>query len=308
MSAVFEALAPIFLIIVAGLVMKRRQLVPDSFWGPCEMLTFYVFFPALLVDSTARADLSDVDVVGMGGAMLGGTLAAAALLLLVRPWVAKDGPAFTSVFQGAVRINTYVGLAAVSALYGTEGKALMAVGIISIVPLINVMAVLVLHRWGSGGRKGWRHVLLSLAKNPLLLAVLAGLALNVAGIHTITVVSPLMQALGAAALPLGLLAVGAGLDLAAVRRSGAGLVWSSVVRLVMVPAITAALGIWAGLDTVPLAVIVLYNGLPTSAASYVQSRLMGGDHALMAGIITAQTLAAAFTLPICLLLVGGVPG
>lgn len=308
MIAVVAALAPIFLLILAGLFMKRRRLVPDEFWAPVETLTFFIFFPALLIDTTARADLSGVDLVGMGGALLGGTLSAAALLLLLRPWVAKDGPAFTSVFQGAVRINTYVGLAAAAALYGNQGKALMAVGIISIVPLINVLAVLVLNRWGSGGNKGWRQAGLAMVKNPLLVAVLIGLTLNMAGVPKIPVITPLMGILGAAALPLGLLAVGAGLDLPAVRRSGIGLVLSSIVRLGVVPGITAALGMWAGLSTVPLAIIVLYNGLPTSAAAYVQSRLMGGDYQLMAGIITFQTLAAALTLPLWLLAIGGVPG
>ena len=48
----------------------------------------------------------------------------------------------------------------------------------------------------------------------------------------------------------------------------------------------------------PAAVAVLYNGLPTSASSYVLARQMGGDGKLMAGIITATTLAAALTLPV----------
>ncbi|MFM2044813.1 MAG: hypothetical protein RLY86_3389 [Pseudomonadota bacterium] len=306
MTAVVAALAPIFLLIVIGLVLRRRSLVPDGFWAPAEMLTFYVFFPALLIDSTARADLSGIDVVGVGGALLGGTLVAALLLLLLRPWVAKDGPAFTSVFQGATRINTYVGIAAATALYGVEGKALIAVGIIAIVPLLNVMAVLVLARWGRAGVRGWRPVLRALVRNPLLGAVLIGLTLNVLSVPPIPVVTPLLQILGAAALPLGLLAVGAGLDLGAMRGSGPGLVWSSLVRLALVPGIVLALGIWTGLGPVPLAVAVLYNGLPTSAASYVQSRLMGGDHGLMAGIITFQTLAAAATLPLWLLAVTAV--
>jgi len=308
MLAVSAALAPIFLLILLGWGLRRRAVVPDLFWPQAEKLTFYLFFPALLLDSTARADLSQMDLVGLGGSLLGATLLTGALLVALRPWIAKDGPAFTSVFQGATRVNTYVGLAAAAALYGAEGTALLAVGIIAIVPTLNVMAVLVLQRWGSGGGGTWRTALRSLAVNPLLLSVLAGGLLNALDIHEIPIATPLLRILGAAALPLGLLAVGAGLDLPAVRRSGRGLVWSSAIRLLLVPAMTLGFGLLSGLGALPLAVAVLYNGLPTSAASYVMARTMGGDGPLMAGIITFQTLAAAATLPVWLMLVGMVTG
>ncbi|MBT3809254.1 MAG: AEC family transporter, partial [Rhodospirillaceae bacterium] len=36
---------------------------------------------------------------------------------------------------------------------------------------------------------------------------------------------------------------------------------------------------------------------PTAITSYVLARQMGGDHELMAGILTTQTLLAVFTVP-----------
>ncbi|MDI9682717.1 AEC family transporter, partial [Burkholderia cenocepacia] len=55
------------------------------------------------------------------------TAFAAALLLLVRRFVRVDGAGFTSVFQGAVRFNNYVGTALAAGLFGAKGIALAAV-------------------------------------------------------------------------------------------------------------------------------------------------------------------------------------
>jgi predicted permease len=108
--------------------------------------------------------------------------------------------------------------------------------------------------------------------------------------------------LGAASLPLGLLAVGAGLDLKALGASARGIAWSAAYKLVAVPGLTAAFALAFGVTGLPLAVALLYNALPCSANSYVLARQLGGDHRLMAGIITAQTLLAVATLPLVVLL------
>jgi hypothetical protein len=51
-------------------------------------------------------------------------------------------------------------------------------------------------------------------------------------------------------------------------------------------------------------VAVLFNALPSSASSYVFARALGGDHGLMAAILTTQVAMAAVTLPLFIALVG----
>jgi malonate transporter len=48
--------------------------------------------------------------------------------------------------------------------------------------------------------------------------------------------------------------------------------------------------------------LVLFHSQPTSTSSYVLARQMGGDHELMAGILTTQTLLAIVTIPAMLAL------
>ena len=90
------------------------------------------------------ADRRSMPVLGMGSSLVLAILSVAALLLLARPLLARagiDGPAFTSIFQGSVRWNTFVGLALAAGLQGRTGTTLMAIAVASMIPLLNVMCV-----------------------------------------------------------------------------------------------------------------------------------------------------------------------
>jgi predicted permease len=103
---------------------------------------------------------------------------------------------------------------------------------------------------------------------------------------------------------MGLLAVGAGLDIGAVRSAGRALLQSSAIKLVIVPGLTALFGAVYGVQGLTLTIAVLFNALPAAASSYVLARQMGGDSGLMAGLITAQTVLALPSIPIALLMFG----
>ncbi len=307
MLVIFGALAPIFLLILFGQGLRRFALVPDSAWPAFDRLTYVLFFPCLIVDELTKANLGQIAMAPMAVAMIVGVLAASALALAARRPIGLDGPAFTSVFQGAVRPNTYVGLAAASALYGTRGLTLTAVGIAVVVPLVNLLCVTVMVQYGRDAKAsgtGIGAVLGGIARNPIIIAVLIGAAVNLSGIGRPPVLSDVVSILARAALPMGLLSVGAGLDLAAARGAGMGVALSSLFKLLLVPGVTAVAGIALGVDGLMLTVAVLFNALPCSASSYVLARQMGGDHGLVAGIITVQTLASALSLPVILAVVG----
>jgi len=76
-------------------------------------------------------------------------LVGAALALAARRFaVGSDGPAFTSLFQGTVRFNNYVGLTIITALYAADGLSLAALANAVLVPVGNVLSVLALARFG----------------------------------------------------------------------------------------------------------------------------------------------------------------
>ncbi|MCC2690956.1 MAG: hypothetical protein K0S21_3759 [Rhizobiaceae bacterium] len=304
--AAFAALVPIFALILLGYCLRRYRIVPDEFWAPMEKLTYFIFFPLLLLDNLSKANLGDLSVLPMALALMSAILAVTLGLYLLRRRLNLTGPAFSSVFQGSVRPNTFVGLAAASALFGVPGVTLFAIGLASVVPLVNVLCVVVLSRYGTGQSNGpsVKAAVFGILRNPIILGVAAGALLNLSGIGKPPVFGPICEILGAAATPLGLLAVGAGLDIPAVRSAGRALLQSSAIKLLIVPGLTALFCAVYGVHGLTLTIAVLFNALPAAASSYVLARQMGGDSSLMAGLITAQTVLALPSIPFALMMFG----
>lgn len=308
MTEILSALLPVFLLIMLGAVLKRTSFVSDAFWMPAEKLTYYLFFPSLLATTLSRAQM-DMAVFPMVGALALAMVAMTLFLLLVRRglqrWKAIEGPAFTSLFQGSVRFNTYVGLAAASGLYGEAGVALMAVSLAVWVPSVNVFCVTILAWYGKreegAGVPGPVQILKQLFRNPLIAGCAVGIAANLSGVGLPGVPGDLLEIAGRAALPLGLLAVGAGLDIRKIREAGFTVWLSSVLRLVCMPVIVLAGGIWLELSPLHLQVAILFASLPTATSAFILARQMGGDYSLMAAIITGQTILAVLSMPACLL-------
>jgi malonate transporter len=309
-TKVVGALFPVFAVILIGYGLRRARFVDDAFWPAAERITFFVFFPALLVSNTARANLSGLQAGAMALALLGAIATAVAVAVAARRLLALDGPGFTSLVQSAIRPNVYVAIAAAVALFGNEGLTAISVCIAVVVPTVNIVSVFVLVRYAAGdgetdsGAAAWRKVAVRVGTNPLILACALGLALNLAGVGLPPLVGPLLEILGRASLPVGLLAVGAGLDLPALRRAGGGVAASSVLKLIALPLVTWLLVLVLDIRGTGGSVAVLMASVPVSASAYVMARQMGGDAALMAGSITATTLAAALTMPMILLLAG----
>jgi len=299
---VISALAPVFALIVLGYLMARRDFPGAAFWAPAERLTYFVLFPSLLVSNLAVAPLDEVAIGGLATVLAGTVVIAALLMIAVRNRLGVDGPGFSSVFQGGIRFNTYVGLAAAAALFGTPGVTLAAVALAVLVPLVNVLCVTVLSRVAAPRDASVWWLLRMLARNPLILACLVGVLLNVSGIGLPWGSGDMIGILSRAALPLGLLAVGAGLSLGVLQDHARATLATAALKLVLLPVITFTLARILELPALETGVAVIFAALPGAPSSYILARQMGGDARLMAGLLTSQTLLGVITLPLMLAL------
>lgn len=302
MIEIVYATLAIFLLIFVGTLLLRSGWLGRAFWNEAEKLIYYLLFPALLLSSTASADLAGLELLPMAGAIVGTLLLATLGLLLLRPVLGIGGPAFTSLYQGTIRMNTYLAFAVGFAVAGQVGVEATAVTVAIFVPVANLLCVAVLVRHGEGHPQGsafWRTAK-AIVTNPLIVSILIGMALNLGGIGLPPVIGPMLETLGRAAIAIGLLAVGAGLDFRAARSSGGTVVVATVLKLAAMPALAYGLSRLCGVDGVALLAIVALNAMPTSAASYILARQLGGDAALMASIVTVQTALSMASLPLVL--------
>jgi malonate transporter and related proteins len=306
MALVVAALLPVFLLIVLGFLLKRSLLRLETQWHGLERLTYYVLFPVLLVQTLVKADLATVPVAGVGGALLLSALLMSLLCLGLRPLLGRyavDGPAFTSIFQGATRWQTYVALSVCGNLYGDAGLALASVAMVAIIPLVNVFSVAVLAHYASSERQSVRAVAMTLVRNPLIWACAIGLVLNVLHLPLPRIWHEVADALGRSSLAIGLLVTGAGLQLAGMFRPSLAASVAVFLKLILMPVLAIALAVWFGVAGSSLAIVAACAAVPTSASAYVLARQMGGDAPLLAQIITLQTILAAITMPIAIALV-----
>jgi len=306
MAIVVAALLPVFILIVLGLVLKRSLMRLETQWHGLERLTYYVLFPMLLIQTLVKADLSKVPVAGVGGALLISALAMSLLCLGLRPLLARmdiDGPAFTSIFQGATRWQTYVALAVSGNLYGDTGLALASVAMVAIIPLVNVFSVAVLAHYASPEKQSARAIVMTVARNPLIWACAIGLVVNVLHLPLPKIWHEVADALGRSSLAIGLLVTGAGLHLEGLFRPNAGAAVGVCLKLILMPAIAVALALLFGLTGANLVIVTACAAVPASSSAYVLARQMGGDAPLLAQIITLQTILAALTMPIAIALV-----
>jgi hypothetical protein len=299
---IFLGLAPVFALIVLGFLFHRWKVVPDGFWPPAEHLTFYVFFPALLLTNTAEADLSGHGLGGMVAATAAGVLVVLAAAIAAGRSLRLDGPTLSSLIQGAIRPNSYVAIGTAAAITGEAGLAAVSLCIAVVVPLVNLISVVALVHCAApaGVRFGGMRLVGPVLRNPLIIACLAGLAMNLAELPLPPVAGPVLKLLSQAALPLGLLTVGAGLDFTAARRDGQAVIMATVLKLAMLPAVTAALCPLLAVDGLPRLIAVVFAAMPVSPSAYVMARTMGGNAPVVAGTITLSTVAAAGVLPLIL--------
>ncbi|MGY2075915.1 AEC family transporter [Blastococcus sp. SYSU DS0828] len=297
---------PEFSLIVLGLVLRRWAWRSPGFWAELERLVYFVLFPALLLRTTLAADVA---AAGTGVALLAavGAIAAGALLgALVRWFPGIDRVTAASGWQTAFRFNSFLALALVDDR-GPAALALMGVLLGVTVPAVNVLAVLALAggTTAASGRGAVLGVLGAVVRNPLIVATVAGLAGNAAGVVLPEPVDATLGRIAAAAVPMGLLTVGAALRIGELaRREWALSGYLTAVKLLAVPAAALALVALLGIEGDQRAVVLAFAVVPPATASYVLTARMGGNGGFVSAHISLATTAALGTVPLWLLVAG----
>ncbi len=284
-------LLPDFLLIVVGFLVCRYTVLGRPVWESAEKLVYYLLFPVLLFTSIVRNPLNPGDAAALAAGGLATVGLGIALAYALKRWPGVDATLHASGAQVAFRFNSYVALAMAERLGGAAGVAQMAVLVAVCVPLCNAGAVLPLARHGG------HHLGRELMRNPLILSTLGGLFANLLGLQFPDPVGTVLQRIGQAALPLGLMAVGAGLQLGGLTASPALAAGLLAIRHALLPLFALIFGVWLGLPALQLTVLVAFAAMPTASSCYVLAVRMGGHGPFVAGLVTVSTLLGMLTLP-----------
>ena len=303
MSTFSTALIPILVLILVGYGLRRVKFLADETWSGMERLTYFILLPALLIHTLAKQTLVGAPWPSML-LVISGTLTAAALVLIVyfRARASVSPATFTSIFQGGVRFNTYIALSVALGLFGAEGLALGSVAAGFMIVLINIFCISVFVVWGKASARGVRPFIREVAGNPLIIGCAIGWFLSLSGLGLPGVTEDIFEILGRAALPFGLLAVGAALKPEMIRGHVKAITVSSLVQFGLKPLMAALLISITGLTGIAAGVLVIAFMTPTASSSFILARQLGGDAETMVSIITFQTLIAFLVMPVIALI------
>jgi malonate transporter and related proteins len=287
-------LLPDFLLILLGFVICRATALDRPVWDAAERLVYFLLFPVLLFSSIVKSPLRAAETLSMTLAGVGTVAVGIVVALAIGRWPRVDRRLHASGAQVAYRFNSYIALALSERLQGAAGLAWVALLIALSVPLANVAAVWPLARHGghSYGRE--------LARNPLIISTVLGLIGNAAGLQLPDVVATVLQRVGGAALPLGLMAVGAGLTVGGVKAAPGLASALLAIRHVLLPIVAIALTFALHVGPEQSMVVVLFAALPTASSTYVLAARMGGDGGFVAGLVTLSTLLGMVSIPLWL--------
>ncbi len=304
-----NALMPIFLVVAIGFLIRRIGYLPKSIWPALDPLCWYLLFPLLIIRTLSRADLAVVPLHGLAAALLIAVTSMIILLFILRPvlnrLIGLTGPGFTSFFQGTSRWNGFAALAIIQALYGEPGLILGAFSFAVMVPVLQIVNVVVLSVYGVSEQNkaadfSFGRLMIQLIRNPMLVSISIGIGMNLLGWQIGSVFTTTLELIGGSALGLALMAVGAGLKFAALKKVRTTVVLSSILKLIVMPLMIVLACDVLMVSGLSREVAVVCGAAPTAGTAYIMARQMGGDADMVAAIITFQTVAAMVTLPLML--------
>jgi malonate transporter len=293
-----QLLFPDFSLIVCGYLICRYTALNRTVWAQVESLVYYFLFPVLLFQSIVKSPLDLVAASSFvsAGLLLGLAGIGLAYSLPYLPWLGRhiNRREHAASAQVAFRFNSFIGLALADRLAGSQGLLLLAVLIGVCVPLFNVAAV-----WPMV-KHAQRGFLRELVRNPLILATASGLAANLLGFTLPLWLEPTLTRIGAAALALGLMAAGAGMQFGHLSQAKTLAAAVLSIRHLILPVVAMGLAKAFGLSATQSTILLAFSALPTASSAYVLAARMGYNGGYVAGLVTLSTMLGVVSLPFAL--------
>ena len=294
-----NATVPVFLMMVFGWCVRQLGLLDEHSTAQINKFVFRTLLPPLLFMDLSTADFRSVwdgsfVLFCMCATLLSVGIAAAFSLLH------RDKCERGEIIQASYRSSAAVlGIAFVNNIYGSSTvSALMIVGT---VPLYNVIAVVTLaltspERGELSGKKLWLSTAKSIATNPIILGIAAGILWSLTGWHQPVIMSRSIAYLGRMATPLSLIALGASFKFSESKGRKALVCGIVAQKLLLYCCIFLPAAVKLGFRGEKLVAILIMLGSATTGSCFVMAKNFGHKGSITAFAVMLATLCSAFTL------------
>ncbi len=311
----FRAVAPVFLLILLGMAFKRTKFLPENFYPSVDKLVFKVTLPILIFLNVAGARLSDDgSYLRIIAYIIPAIIILSVLNALVWWLLLRDRAKCGAMVQGVMHSNLAIlGLALLGNVFPDASTSAAAVSLFSVVmPFHIIVQNTVVVVWLSvfspkeeaakNGGAVFLRVLKDIAKNPLIIAALAGLPFMIFEVSFPPVIDKTLNYLAGLTTPLALISLGAGFSFASLKGKFGCALSGALLKTAIQPAAVIFIGYLLGFRGMELLVIFFLFGTPTAVASYVIAKNMKSDYELAGQIVMLSTLFCIVTVFVALYL------
>ncbi|GEO97770.1 AEC family transporter [Methylobacterium haplocladii] len=290
---------PIFGLVVIGWLAAITGLLSERVSEGLSEYVFAIAVPALIVATLTRPGMNGEIAWGYWFSYFGGAAiawAAGSLIGIRREGVERRG-AILHGFAASQSNTIFVGVPMILQAYGEAGAFPLFMLLAVHLPLMMGAATFLIESDGErslGTRlKGLGLVLV---KNPIFLALAAGMALKVFGLAPTGMAKTLIDDLGSTASTCALIALGAGLTRYRVLHDLPGASIVAALKLGLHP-----LAVWLlafhvfSMPPAYAGVAVLFAAMPVGINAYLLAARYRTEQGLVAASVLVSTLAAAGT-------------
>lgn len=308
---IIATIFPVFGIIFLGMIFGRRHWLPDPTAMCINQFVYYLAMPAMLFSQMGSLDLGSIT----SGLFLGLYITVAAAAVLSYSWYSdffrKPRPesllfACLTAFPNVI----FMVVPVVSFLLPGDTSALAMAGLCGVLTmpvfmLTDALMEMRKHK-GEGALMAFKHLALSLGKNPMIIASAAGLILNISGLGVPRPFMNIAIMLGATAAPCALFCMGVILNNQLVTAGGIPLGMlarhapSHIIKLVLMPTIAFFTLKAFGLSGIMLGVVTMALGMPAGVSTYVLSEKYQVKPEDASTCIFVSTALSIIFLPACI--------
>lgn len=286
---------PTLLLLLIGMVLRRRQFLDDAFCEKATRLIFNLTLPLLLFFNVYGSKIDYADQLPLIiVAFVGTTFLFVSAEIFAGKFIAEKRERCTfvqSVFRGN---NGILGLAFCVNAYGNAAFAPASIYSAVLIFLYNIYGVITITRSLSSTKVRFSAVFFNILKNPLIIGIVSGLAMNFFAVPLPEAVVSTGHHLANITLPLALICTGATINFKTMGWGSRVISWGVIGRLIVAPAVMIAISRLFGISGMELGIVLLMTTTPLAAATYAMVRGMGGNGVTVANIIGITTIGSAF--------------
>ncbi|CAD7030092.1 AEC family transporter [Pseudorhizobium endolithicum] len=299
MSATLVNVAPVFLLILTGWVVARIGILNEATGDALGEFVFKIAVPMLIFRTLADTHFEGVSPFRLWIAYFAGVAVTWTAGHLAAKYVfgRDDKIGVIAGMSAAFANNVFIGLPLVGRSVGDDGLVALSILLAIHLPLMMIVGTILMERASvvvdGGQRRSLRAILLqvgsNLIRNPLVIALAAGLAFNLSGLTLTPVLGTVVGQLSNAAGPAALISIGMALTRYPVRGNIGLTAAIAGLKLFLLPAAVFLMGKLLGLSPAWSAAIVLTSSVPTGINAWLIAHRFRSGQNIAASTISVTT-------------------